>query len=176
MTEKHLVENAKARDPQAISTLYDNNIKHVYRFVYYKTNHKEIAEDITSEVFVRAFEQIEKFRGKSSFKTWVCTIAKNLVIEWYRNKERTTQLIYEPGAKEVEETESNGESEKLLNSILSGIKNERYQKILELRYLMNYTLKEIAAELNVTVGNAKVIQNRAIKNAKKVALKLQNGT
>lgn len=185
MTEKALVEKAKARDAEAISTLYDNNIKAIYRFVLYKTNHKEIAEDITSEVFVRAFEKIEKFKGNSSFKTWLYTIARNLVIEWYRNKNKTTELIYEPEGtqdleSEVQEAIDNenvgnpamrgSENETLLNNILNQISNERYKTVLELRFLLRYTIKETAAELKITEGNVKVIQNRALKKARGIAL------
>jgi len=172
MNEKRLVKLAKSRDPEAISRLYNENIKYIYRFVYYKTNHKEIAEDITSEVFVRAFEKIEDFKGKSSFKTWLYTIAKNLVIEWYRHKEKTTPLVYEPENKNESGDEENEESatkeEKLLGSILEKIKNERYRKVLELRYLMNYSIKETAVELEISEGNAKVIQNRALKKAHEI--------
>lgn len=172
MTEKQLIEEAKRRDPKAISILYENNIKYIYRFVYYKTNHKEIAEDLTAEAFTRAFEHIDQFRGSSSFKTWICSIARNLVIEWYRNKDKTTQLKYEPEDHSTEDVD-NTKAECKLKKILDSIKNERYKTVLELRYLMGYNLKETAEELNVTVTNVKVIQNRAIKKAKSIAYQLE---
>ncbi len=180
MNEQQLVERAKSRDAQAISTLYENNIKAIYRFVLYKTNHRELAEDLTSEVFVRAFEKIELFRGSSSFKTWLYTIAKNLVIEWYRNKEKTTELIYEPEGNETLEDEVETESafakasadknEALLKQILDKIDNERFRQVLELRFLLSYTIKETAEEMNLSEGNVKVIQNRALKKAKEIAV------
>lgn len=200
--EIELIEKAKARDAQAISILYENNIKIIYRFVLYKTNHRELAEDITSEVFVRAFEKIEQFKGNSSFKTWLYIIAKNLIIEWYRNKDKTTELIYEPEGTETLEEEieiedvgnnhgcSKNESvfadpssqklrrtmatadknEQLLNKILSQLDNENYRQVLELRFLLNYTIKETAEELKLSEGNVKVIQNRALKKAREIIM------
>lgn len=180
MNEKYLIEKAKEKDPNAISELYDQNIKTIYRFVLYKTNHKEIAEDLTSEVFVRAFEKIATFKGNSSFKTWLYVIAKNLIIEWYRNKEKTTELIYEPDGTQSLEAEIDEESrnlkletcnskeELLIGKIFNNLDNDKYKKVLELRFLLNYTIKETAEELKISEGNVKVIQNRALKKAKSI--------
>lgn len=173
MKEKDLITQAKNKDAAAISKLYDQNITYIYRFAYYKTGLKEIAEDIASEAFVKAFENIEKFKEKSSFRTWVYVIARNLIFAWYKHKGFCASLNYEPADKIDEEIETGPKSEELLNRIFSKIENERYKKVLELRYLMNFSIKETADELKISSGNVKVIQNRALKKAREIGERLK---
>jgi RNA polymerase sigma-70 factor (ECF subfamily) len=81
------IEQAVTGDREAFARVYDAYAKQVYGFVYTKTQHTHTAEDITSQVFMKALEHIQTFRKeKASFSTWLFTIARRTIIDYYRTK------------------------------------------------------------------------------------------
>lgn len=85
MDEFQALSRCQKGDMSAFTQLYDLYIGPIYRFIYYKTRHKETAEDLTSITFMKALESIRKFNSdKASFKTWLYQIARNSVIDHYR--------------------------------------------------------------------------------------------
>ena len=81
------IEQAITGNREAFARLYDAYAKQVYGFVYTKTQHTHTAEDITSQVFMKALEHIHTFRKeKASFSTWIFTIARRTIIDYYRTK------------------------------------------------------------------------------------------
>lgn len=73
-------------EDSAFSGLVNNNIKSIYNFVYRLTGNQADAYDITQEVFIKVWENIEKFKLNHNFRTWVFTIARNTVVDWSRKK------------------------------------------------------------------------------------------
>lgn len=70
--ESEIITACKAGDTMPFSELYDQYIEKIYRFIYYKTHHKEIAEDITSVTFMKALERLNTFDpSKAQFSTWL---------------------------------------------------------------------------------------------------------
>ncbi|MDQ6985110.1 MAG: RNA polymerase sigma factor [Candidatus Dojkabacteria bacterium] len=176
--EKRVIEKAKNGDSKSREKLYREHFKSLYIFVRHKVNTNERAEDIVSESFLRAFEKLENFKGNSSFKSWLYTIGKHLVYDWYKSKDKTALVDDEnldylrDENNETEDNESQKskvENEKIIKALLGSLK-PRYKEVLELRFLLNYSLKETAKIMETTVGNVKVLQNRAIKKAKELAI------
>ncbi len=84
---------AKEGDIEAFGEIYDAYIERIYRFVYYKTHHKETAEDVTSEVFRKALQAIASFDpAKGSLSGWLYRIARNAVIDHYRSARPTDDI------------------------------------------------------------------------------------
>jgi RNA polymerase sigma-70 factor (ECF subfamily) len=84
---------AKEGDTEAFGIIYDAFIGRIYRFVYYKTHHKETAEDVTSEVFKKALQRIGLFDPtRGSFSGWLYRIARNTVIDHYRTTRPTDDI------------------------------------------------------------------------------------
>ena len=77
-----LVQNAKQADATAQSRLISLFYTKIYRYVYYRVNQKEDAEDLTNDVFVRMLESLDKQSG--SFFAWIYQIASNRIIDYYR--------------------------------------------------------------------------------------------
>ena len=75
---------AKNGDKEAFAYLYNIYIKKIYNFVYFKTLHQDIAEDLTSQIFLKALKNINKFKD-NNFSAWIYTIARNTVIDHYRS-------------------------------------------------------------------------------------------
>lgn len=178
--DRKLVKRAQKGDQEAISTLYRKYLGPIYAFVYAKTGNKQDAEDITQDVFLRAFSAVEGFKFKASFKNWLYQIAKNSVAESWRKKYKTPTVPLEEFLQlsMKEEAAPEGptpEQAKLLTKILD-LLPERYKAVLEYRFLKNLSIKETAKALALTEGNVKVIQYRALKKASALGDVLENET
>ncbi len=78
---------------EEFSAIYDSHAEKIYRFIYYKTLHRETAEDLTSHTFMNALEHMDQFDPKrGSITVWLYRIARNLIIDHYRRKRSTVDI------------------------------------------------------------------------------------
>ena len=85
--ELELIQKCQAGELEEFSQLYDLYIKKIYNFVYFRTHHKETAEDLVSLIFMKALEKIASFNHKKgTFSSWLYRISRNTVIDYYRTK------------------------------------------------------------------------------------------
>ncbi|ADU31716.1 RNA polymerase sigma factor [Evansella cellulosilytica] len=105
----------------------------IYAYFYVKTLHREAAEDLTHEVFYLAFKNFSSFKGKSTIKTWVFSIAKNVLKNYYRSQ-KYHQRLTEKMEKEKTITET------LENEV---VKKENNAEVLHLIHSLNYPEKDI---------------------------------
>src|SRR3989339_340635 len=83
--EEAAIKKCQAGDPEQFGVLYDKYIKKIYDFIYYKTHHRETAEDLTSKTFMKALQNIGGFDlGRGTFQAWIYQIARHTVIDHYR--------------------------------------------------------------------------------------------
>jgi len=88
-----LIERCQAGDTEAFGLLYDANVRRVYDFIYYRTHHRETAEDLTSDVFLKVFAKLADFDArKGTFTAWIYRIARNRVIDHYRASKGTEDI------------------------------------------------------------------------------------
>jgi RNA polymerase sigma-70 factor, ECF subfamily len=167
-----------------LQMVYDAHIEQIYRFVYFKVGNREDAEDITSQVFIKAAQSIDVTQQPQTMLAWLYQVARTTITDHWRHyyKGVTTSLdemeedgsmflATEPviaGASEVEELEPAVEKVRAVLALLP----ENYRRVLELRFLHGCSLKETAATMQITEANAKVIQHRAIQKAMKVGAQL----
>src|SRR5512142_3325475 len=90
--ERRLVESAQAGDGDAFSQLYEAYCERVYRFVYFRVADAEVAEDLASQVFLKAWENLHRYKPHGPFLAWLYAIARNTVIDNYRTKKPTVSL------------------------------------------------------------------------------------
>ncbi|MEC1180566.1 RNA polymerase sigma factor [Metasolibacillus meyeri] len=69
---------------------YDAHSKEIFQFIYFLVGQKETAEDLTQDTFVKALKNNKAFRGDAQVKTWLVTIARNTVYDYYRRKRLTS--------------------------------------------------------------------------------------
>lgn len=171
MSEENLIKKAKDGDKDAMKDLYKANFKSLYIFIRHKVDTHERAEDICSEAFIKSFEKISTFKENSSYKSWLYTIAKNLVYDWYakKGKEITAEedAIDEVGSLK-HEVGNNSDNLNLVRRILNQLQ-DNYREVLELRFLSNFNIKETAEAMEITEGNVKVLQNRALSKAREIS-------
>ncbi|MEM7031302.1 MAG: RNA polymerase sigma factor [Chloroflexota bacterium] len=93
-SDEALIEKVQhdAKNSLAFAELYRRYRKDVYRFLLTRLSTNEDAQDVTSQTFITALETITKFGGRSSFKTWLLGIARNLAADHLRRQRPTAQL------------------------------------------------------------------------------------
>ena len=168
MSDIQLLEQYKLWDTQAFWKIYDKYIDGIYRFVYLKVSSKEIAEDIVSEAFFKCLNALEKFEPKfeSALKSWIYTIAYNLVKDYYRtNKEEIN--IDEVFNIWVQEnfwgTLDNKEKILEVLDFLQNIKDDQ-REVLIMRIWNDLSYKEIASITGKSESNCKKIVSRVLKD------------
>lgn len=150
--------------------LYDLFVDKIYRFVFFKVNNQEEAQDLTSDVFLRVWQYIQEKKKVGNFKALLYQVAKNRVIDHYRQKSRSDVLTDEEILRDIEDARGEDfvkeieiKSEiKSLESFLKQLKAE-YQEVLLLKYVEGYSNSEIAKILDKSTGSVRVLSHRALK-------------
>jgi RNA polymerase sigma-70 factor (ECF subfamily) len=152
--------------------IYDTYVERIYRFVFIKVNSTEIAEDLTSETFLRTWQKYKNKDNKiENIQAFLYQTARNLVIDYYRDKGRA-QLIsldYVPLSdnNNVEEIVQKKSDLAKIKSALSKL-NDDYQNIIIWHYIDDLSIEEISKMLNKSQGAVRVTLHRAIKSLKNI--------
>ncbi|HLD27475.1 MAG TPA: RNA polymerase sigma factor [Patescibacteria group bacterium] len=167
--DKYLVIKANQGDTEAFGKLFDKYSAKIYRFIYYKVSSAEIAEDFTSQCFLKIWEQISSGAKVRSFQSWMYKIARNLVIDYYRSREREElPLIYqeEEIQSEVKVDPDKNLDKDFLEKVLLNL-NVEVREIITLRFIEELSIKEIAKIVDKSPANVRVIIHRALKELNK---------
>ncbi len=169
-----LVELARGGDCDAFGMLYDHYQPSVYRFVYYRTRSSSLAEDITSETFLRALRSMGGFRWQGKdFGAWLMTIARNLCTDHFKAGRTRLELTTEDMGAHDDATEGPE------NEVLAGLTNEvlldglrrlsdEQRDCLVMRFLQGLSIAETAAVLVRSEGAVKQLQLRGVRNLAKL--------
>ncbi len=154
------------------SQLYDQYIDKIYRFVFLRVNSQEVAEDLTSETFLRGWrsfkDEEKKIINPSAF---LYQIARNLVIDFYREKGKVQVVSAE--STPINDPRINLEEKALLGSDIDTVKQaignlkEDYQAVVIWHYLDDLSVPEIANVMEKPEGTIRVMLHRALKALKK---------
>jgi RNA polymerase sigma-70 factor (ECF subfamily) len=170
--DEQIVKACQSGDMESFSRLYDKYVKKIYNFIYYKTCHRETAEDLTSQTFIKSLEAINNFNpDRGSFSSWLYRIARNNVIDYYRksSRKKTVNVCDFWGIKDksnlhydVELKERVEEVEKYLQSLKS-----EYREIVVMRLWDGLSYAEIAEITEREEANCRMIFSRTISKMKK---------
>ncbi len=160
------------QDPEAFVALYDNYVKRIYRFVYFKVATHEEAEDITSEVFLKAWHYVQDHREVKSFSGLLYRIARNCVIDLYRRKAAQPEI----NLNEEIDVGDEGRWFKVINArvenqqLLVALKRlkQEYQEVLTLRYIDELETEEIAQIIGKGTIAVRVTLHRAVKKLREL--------
>ena len=164
--EAMLVQKAIGHDANAFGRLYDMYVDRVYRNIYYRVSNEADAEDLTQQVFLKAWQAIGKYKKMASpFVAWLMTISHNLVIDFYRTrKDRAyleAEVLADDSALDPERAaEASIEKQRLRRAILQLSGDE--QQVVILRLIEGFEFTEIASLLKKKEGNIRVILHRAL--------------
>lgn len=164
-------EQPKLED--AFHIFYQEHVEKIFKFVYYKVGSRELAEDITSETFLKTWRYIET-NTIEQVRAFVYRVANNLIVDHWRSKHREP----EPLPEETDDNEipaATFDLERFIDGQLHGRVlahaleeiHPAYKEVLVLRYLNELTPEETAVILGKTSNNINVLTFRALKALKK---------
>lgn len=160
-----LVTDAKQGDAEAFGRLYDGHIKPIYDFIFYKTLNKEIAEDITSTVFMKAWKNISQCQAES-FSAWLYSIARRAVADYYRQKKDNIDIDDCWDLADSEDMFTKIETNLQIGTIKEELKKLKNQdrEIIIMRFWLGLSFQEIANYLDKNEGAVKMSLSRALKD------------
>lgn len=163
---------------QQFLEFYDENIGKIYRFIYFRVSGKQEAQDLTSDVFLKAWQYVADGNKVENLRALLYQVARNSLIDHYRDKDRKTLSLDEARTTDesekalIESLESvtkvvdNNLGLERIKKALKNIKSE-YQEVVILRYLNDYSLREVAELMGKSYGAVRVLVNRGLRALKK---------
>lgn len=163
--EQSLLEELKAGNITAFGPLYDAYLEDIFRFVSYRVPKKETAEDITSQIFLKALERCASYNPKKgSFRTWLYQITRNCIIDFYRQNtmhENIEDVVISDNEKSKQQIET--------NILYSDVQNYlqklslEVQEIIVLRIWEGLSYAEISEILGKSEASCKMSFSRGLK-------------
>lgn len=168
--EKYLVYKVRfAKDAESYGQLYDFYVDRIFRFIFFKVNSKEVAEDITSEVFLKTWEYINTAGKKiENFNALIYRVARNAVIDHYRTKKDSFLDTDEEQLKQIQD-KRNMEEEVTVKVEMENIEKylmklkDVHREIIILKYVEEFSTTEIASIIGKSKANVRVLLHRALK-------------
>ena len=143
---------------------YQTHVTAIYQYVYSRVGNRADAEDLTSQVFMKAINGMRDDVSVTELRSWLYRVAQTTLADHWRHyyAEETTELLENvaPPPPHPENAEAAQRVEALLETL-----PEQYRRVLELRFLKGYSVREVAQELGLSETNVKVIQFRALNRA-----------
>jgi RNA polymerase sigma-70 factor, ECF subfamily len=169
MDEAEIVSRCKKGNMKAFSHIYSSNVKKIYDYIYYKTFHRETAEDITSHTFMKALENIAGFDpGQGSISSWLYAIARNAVTDHYRKARKTVNIddIWDLAGDDDPEIDAiNQEAFDRIQDYLKSLTPDK-RSIIIMRVWQDMSYKEISRIMGKTEAQCKMTFYRAIEKLK----------
>jgi RNA polymerase sigma-70 factor (ECF subfamily) len=161
----------EAVNAQEFQTFYQENLGLIYRFVYSKVGNREEAEDLTSQIFIKAVRGVDTERGALSMQKWLFQVAHTTIADYWRSYYRISVSSLEElleagweGPANEEETVFNASPAERVQRILQALP-DHYREVLHCRFLLNLSIRDTALKMGLSEANIKVLQFRALKRA-----------
>lgn len=165
--EQALLAGIRRCDPQALAEAHDAYYPAIFRYVAYKVGHRETAEDLTSEVFVRLLDAVrEQAAPQNTLKGWLYGVASNVVNDYFRKQHRNGEEV---ALFDSIESELSSPAEQVikkqtledLHLALHELTDDQ-RTVIELRFGYEKPIKEIAETLGKSEGAIKQLQARGV--------------
>lgn len=157
------------RQKTFITEIYEEYFPKVYNYVYYQVNNYTVSDDLVSCIFEKAVRNIDTFdEKKASFSTWIFSIARNTIIDYYRSMKQEADidqlegtvmlsLSFEDIYRSYTE-EHHGEIEEVIEVL-----NENEKQVIYLRYFRGLSFQEISEETGKNSSTLRTLHERALK-------------
>ena len=170
------VRLAQEGSAHAFALLYDRYVDQIFGYVYHRVGHRQTAEDLVSDVFLRALRRISTFKWQGvDFGAWLMTIARNRVHDHFKSaKFRLEATVEEVFDSPVQNSDDNPEQALLSSDLTQQVHDAIRQlkgeqaEVLYLRFIQHLSVAETAAVMGKTDGAIKALQYRALKSLAKL--------
>lgn len=165
--EKVWVKRASQHDAEAFAWLYKRSVNRIYRYIYYKIGIAAQAEDMTTQVFLKAWKSIGTFRwNHRPFEAWLFRIAHNLVVDYYRTTRETVPLdefaLADERADDLEDITQNHLDHEMLRKAIKHLTREQ-QQVINLKFFAGYSTNELARIMDKDPGAVRALQHRGLQ-------------
>jgi RNA polymerase sigma factor (sigma-70 family) len=146
--------------------IYLDNVERLYRMLYGRVGNRADAEDLTAEVFQAALKPLRTSASVGEVRAYLLATARTVLASHWRRRYgiEITSIDVERDRAAVDEPPVVSDAPQRVRAVLAELP-DRYARILQLRFLESCTLREAAHAMNISVGNAKVLQHRALHRA-----------
>lgn len=162
-----LVSRSKDGDIEAFGALYERYLERIYRYIRVRVAEETIAEDISENVFLRAYESIDRYQERGfPFSAYLYRIARNQIVDYYRKRKEEAPI--EAADQTIADTQ-NLEDGLILSDqvqeILAALETlpEDYQEVIRLRVVLDMPTSDVAKWMNRSEGATRVLLHRALK-------------
>ncbi len=165
--ERSLVQRAIRHDREAFARLYDRFVDKIFKYIYYKVGTRAEAEDLTAQVFMKAWEAIGHYQWMDRpFAAWLYRIAHNSVVDYFRTRRDVTSLENIPFLEEenvvtLEEMTQQHMTAEVLRRAIRRLTQDQ-QRVIILRFLEGYSTEQVAQILSKQPGAVRTLQHRAL--------------
>lgn len=168
-SDEVLMDEVRAGSPTAFESLYDRHHRSVFTFLLRSLGERQKAEDLLQETFLRVFAHREGWRPTAAFRTWLFTIARNLVIDQLRRRiggpepdtDEALETLADPGATPLQRAEAGELGERLQAAVLRLPPSQR--EVLLLSRFSGLSHEEIAEITGASAGAVRVTLHRALR-------------
>lgn len=164
--------------------LYDEYHQDVFQFLIYLVKNRHLSEDLMHEVYIRVFRAYDRFEGKSSEKTWLFSIAKNVAIDHFRKmsvRQKHSNDFFDWETQQLTSSEKIPEEVAVLNDdkimlykTLDTCTGDQ-KLVIIMRFFQDLSIAETADILGWTEGKVKTTQHRAIKSLREKLSVMEGG-
>jgi RNA polymerase sigma-70 factor, ECF subfamily len=169
-----LAEGLKRRDPEVLDQLIEQYQFRLFRYLLYLTGHRERAEDFFQETWIRVLERGHQYDGKSKFEAWLFTIARNLVIDWQRQRKvQSLDTLTDPAQEaplQIPDTHTPSPlhaamREERSATVLASLEQISliYREVVVLRFHEELQIDEIASVMNLPISTVKTRLYRGLE-------------
>ncbi|GAA0347131.1 RNA polymerase sigma factor SigX [Bacillus carboniphilus] len=156
--------------------IYDEYHQDLFQFLFYMVQNREHAEDLVQEVYIRVLKAYDRFEGKSSEKTWLFSIARNVAIDFFRKQKNWKKRLldsFDWGENQIKDKEPIPEDVAVQNEEIKWMYECLHEcsvdqrLVIIMRYIQSLSIAETAESLGWTESKVKTTQHRAIKALRK---------
>jgi len=166
--QERSADGSAAARGATLGSAFQENATRIFGFIYAKVGNRAAAEDLTSQVFLKAARWLAEDRSADSIRSWLYTTTRSSIVDYWREQSRYPSVPLDDlapllfcgtdGAEEVRRTRDRAWH------ILDALP-EREREVLRLRFLHGYSAVEIGRTMGLTAGNVRVLQLRALRRA-----------
>ncbi len=167
---KSTVRMTTRAEVQKFELFYQENLDGIYRFVYSHVRNREVAEDLTSQVFLKAVRSLDLERSAHSSSAWLFRVARTTIVDYWRAHclraatHSLEELVVAGWEGPVDANPVRSKAADRVEDILQTLPG-RDREVLTCRFLLDFSVRETALSMGVTETNVKVMQYRALRRA-----------
>lgn len=167
---RYLIAQARQGDPAALSAIYDQFAPKMYIYFYHRLGNRELAEDLTAEVFVRMVEAVDTPRfADTSLSGWLYRVAHNLLVDHFRQQRQEVALSEELPTQR-EGPAAIAERKLAQDGLREALKEltEDQRQVIVLRFGEGLTAREVAEIMGKQENTVWQLQHRALNGLRRV--------